>query len=217
MEQFNAEAKALVEMQNEYVLLTSKNPSEMCHDDFIRAEELNVQIKDATKVMAALAIEFAGYKKDEKGPCTGGKEAEARQAQQEGSGRAEAATGGRDHGGKPWREFKSFQSRGVYTVCLHVLHHEKGTETISTVSAADGNAESPPTAGSTRFGTRASPTCTWIGSRASSLTRWISRRTSWSTASSRRYATQRWRATATSCLWIVRTTWWTSSWTAWTQ
>lgn len=47
MEQFNAEAKALVEMQNEYVLLTSKNPSEMCHDDFIRAEELNVQIKDA--------------------------------------------------------------------------------------------------------------------------------------------------------------------------
>lgn len=68
MEQFNAEAKALVEMQNEYVLLTSKNPSEMCHDDFIRAEELNVQIKDATKVMAALAIEFAGYKKDEKRP-----------------------------------------------------------------------------------------------------------------------------------------------------
>ncbi len=67
MEQFNAEAKALVEMQNEYVLLTGKNPSEMCHDDFIRAEELNVQIKDATKVMAALAIEFAGYKKDEKG------------------------------------------------------------------------------------------------------------------------------------------------------
>ena len=41
MEQFNAEAKALVEMQNEYVLLTGKNPSEMCHDDFIRAEELN--------------------------------------------------------------------------------------------------------------------------------------------------------------------------------
>lgn len=68
MEQFNAEAKALVEMQNEYVLLTGKNPSEMCHDDFIRAEELNVQIKDATKVMAALAIEFAGYKKDRKGP-----------------------------------------------------------------------------------------------------------------------------------------------------
>lgn len=67
MEQFNAEAKALVEMQNEYVLLTGKNPSEMCHDDFIRAEELKVQIKDATKVMAALAIEFAGYKKDEKG------------------------------------------------------------------------------------------------------------------------------------------------------
>lgn len=66
MEQFNAEAKALVEMQNEYVLLTSKNPSEMCHDDFIRAEELNVQIKDATKVMAALAIEFAGYKKEKK-------------------------------------------------------------------------------------------------------------------------------------------------------
>ena len=27
MEQFNAEAKALVEMQNEYVLLTSKNPA----------------------------------------------------------------------------------------------------------------------------------------------------------------------------------------------
>ena len=51
MEQFNAEAKALVEMQNEYVLLTSKNPIEMCHDDFIRAEDLNVQIKDATKVM----------------------------------------------------------------------------------------------------------------------------------------------------------------------
>lgn len=68
MEQFNAEAKALVEMQNEYVLLTSKNPSEMCHDDFIRAEELNVQIKDATKVMAALAIEFAGYKKRRKRP-----------------------------------------------------------------------------------------------------------------------------------------------------
>ena len=41
MEQFNAEAKALVEMQNEYVLLTSKNPSEMCHDDFIRAEEID--------------------------------------------------------------------------------------------------------------------------------------------------------------------------------
>ena len=67
MEQFNAEAKALVEMQNEYVLLTSKNPSDMRCDHVIRAEELNVQIKDATKVMAALAIEFAGYKKDEKG------------------------------------------------------------------------------------------------------------------------------------------------------
>lgn len=26
-----------------------------------------MQIKDATKVMAALAIEFAGYQKDEKG------------------------------------------------------------------------------------------------------------------------------------------------------
>ena len=67
MEQFNAEAKALVEMQNEYVLLTGKNPSEMCHADFIRAEELNVHIKDATKVMGALAIEYAGDNKDEKG------------------------------------------------------------------------------------------------------------------------------------------------------
>ena len=67
MEKFNAEAQALVEMQNEYTLLTSKAPSEMCHEDFIRAEELNVQIKDATKVMAALAIELAGYKKDDKG------------------------------------------------------------------------------------------------------------------------------------------------------
>ena len=67
MEQFNAEAKALVEMQNEYVLLTSKNPSEMCHDDFIRAEELNVQIKDATKVMGCVGNRIAGYKKDEKG------------------------------------------------------------------------------------------------------------------------------------------------------
>ena len=67
MEQFNVEAQALVEMQNDYTLLTSKAPSEMCHDDFIRAEELNVQIKDATKVMAALAIELAGYKKDDKG------------------------------------------------------------------------------------------------------------------------------------------------------
>ena len=63
MEQFNAEAKALVEMQNEYVLLTGKNPSEMCHDDFIRAEELNVQIKDATKVMAALAMNLLATKK----------------------------------------------------------------------------------------------------------------------------------------------------------
>ena len=67
MEEFNAQAKALVEMQNEYAVLTSKAPSEMCHDDFIRAEELNVQIKDATKVMAALAIEVAGYAKDDKG------------------------------------------------------------------------------------------------------------------------------------------------------
>ena len=67
MERFNAEAKQLAEMQNEYTLLTSKKPSEMCHEDFIRAEELNLEIKDATKVMAALAIELAGYKKDEKG------------------------------------------------------------------------------------------------------------------------------------------------------
>ena len=37
MEQFNAEAKALVEMQNEYVLLTGKNHSEMCHDEIGRA------------------------------------------------------------------------------------------------------------------------------------------------------------------------------------
>ena len=63
MEKFNEEAKKLAEMQNEYTLLTS----EMCHEDFIRAEELNLEIKDATKVMAALAIELAGYKKDEKG------------------------------------------------------------------------------------------------------------------------------------------------------
>ena len=54
-------------MQNEYTLLTSKKPSEMYQEDFIRAEELNLEIKDATKVMAALAIELAGYKKDEKG------------------------------------------------------------------------------------------------------------------------------------------------------
>lgn len=67
MEKMKAEAKALVEMQNEYLLLTSKNPSEMCHDDFLRAEELNVQIKDATKVMAALAVEFVGYHKDANG------------------------------------------------------------------------------------------------------------------------------------------------------
>jgi len=67
MEQFNAQAQKLVEMQNEYISITTKKPSEMCHDDFIRAEELNVQIKDETKVMAALAIELAGYKKDEKG------------------------------------------------------------------------------------------------------------------------------------------------------
>ncbi|WP_299446032.1 hypothetical protein [uncultured Phascolarctobacterium sp.] len=67
MDKIKAEAKTLVEMQNEYTTLTGKSPSEMCHDDFIRAEELNVQIKDATKVMAALAIEFAGYQKNEKG------------------------------------------------------------------------------------------------------------------------------------------------------
>ena len=66
MNDFNTEAKKLAEMQNEYTLLTSKKPSEMCHEDFIRAEELNLEIKDATKVMAALAIELAGYKKDEK-------------------------------------------------------------------------------------------------------------------------------------------------------
>ena len=46
---------------------SSKKPSEMCHEDFIRAEELNLEIKDATKVMAALAIELAGFAKDEKG------------------------------------------------------------------------------------------------------------------------------------------------------
>ena len=68
MEQFNAEAKALVEMQNEYVLLTGKNPSEMCHDDFIRAEELNVQIKDATKVMAAAGNRICWLQKRRKGP-----------------------------------------------------------------------------------------------------------------------------------------------------
>lgn len=67
MDKIKAEAKTLVKMQNEYTTLTSKSPSEMCHDDFIRAEELNVQIKDATKVMAALAIEFAGYQKNDKG------------------------------------------------------------------------------------------------------------------------------------------------------
>ena len=67
MNDFNTEAKQLAEMQNEYTLLTSKKPSEMCHEDFIRAEELNLEIKDATKVMAALAIELAGYKKEEKG------------------------------------------------------------------------------------------------------------------------------------------------------
>ena len=67
MEKFNQEAQALAEMQNEYTLLTSKKPSEMCHEDFIRAEELNLEIKDATKVMAALAIELAGFAKDEKG------------------------------------------------------------------------------------------------------------------------------------------------------
>ena len=67
MNDFNTEAKKLAEMQNEYIVLTSKKPSEMCHEDFIRAEELNLEIKDATKVMAALAIELAGYKKDEKG------------------------------------------------------------------------------------------------------------------------------------------------------
>lgn len=67
MDQFKAQAKKLSDMQNEYVMVTSKKPSEMCHDDFIRAEELNVQIKDETKIMAALAIELAGYKKDEKG------------------------------------------------------------------------------------------------------------------------------------------------------
>ena len=67
MEKLAAQAQKLVEMQNEYTAITSKAPSEMCHDDFIRAEELNVQIKDETKVMAALAIEAVGYKKDEKG------------------------------------------------------------------------------------------------------------------------------------------------------
>ena len=44
MEKFNEEAKKLAEMQNEYTLLTSKKPSEMCHEDFIRAEELNLEI-----------------------------------------------------------------------------------------------------------------------------------------------------------------------------
>lgn len=67
MEKLAAQAQKLVEMQNEYTAITKKAPSEMCHDDFIRAEELNVQIKDETKVMAALAIEVVGYKKDEKG------------------------------------------------------------------------------------------------------------------------------------------------------
>lgn len=65
MEQLKAQAEKLVEMQNEYTAITSKAPSTMCHDDFIRAEELNVEIKDETKVLAALAIEFLGYKKDE--------------------------------------------------------------------------------------------------------------------------------------------------------
>lgn len=67
MERLKEQAKMLSEMQNEYIMVTSKKPSEMCHDDFIRAEELNVQIKDETKVIAALAIELCGYKKDEKG------------------------------------------------------------------------------------------------------------------------------------------------------
>lgn len=67
MDQFKAQAQKLVDMQNEYTAITKKAPSEMCHDDFIRAEELNVQIKDETKVMAALAIELAGFAKDEKG------------------------------------------------------------------------------------------------------------------------------------------------------
>lgn len=67
MEELKAQAQKLVEMQNEYLLLTTKKPSEMCHDDFIRAEELNVQIKDETKVMAQIAIQVAGYHKDEKG------------------------------------------------------------------------------------------------------------------------------------------------------
>lgn len=67
MDQFKAQAKKLAEMQNEYKEVTGKKPSEMCHDDFIRAEELNVQIKDETKVMATLAIEQAGFKKDENG------------------------------------------------------------------------------------------------------------------------------------------------------
>lgn len=67
MDEFKKQAQELSEMQNEYTLLTKKKPSEMCHDDFIRAEELNVQIKDATKVMAKLAIEKAGYRADENG------------------------------------------------------------------------------------------------------------------------------------------------------
>ena len=67
MDELKAKAKQLIEMQNEYTLITSKKPSEMCHDDFIRAEELNVQIKDETKIMATLAIQVAGYAKDEKG------------------------------------------------------------------------------------------------------------------------------------------------------
>lgn len=66
MEKLKAQAEKLVEMQNEYVAITSKAPSAMCHEDFIRAEELNVEIKDETKVLANLAIEFLGYKKDEK-------------------------------------------------------------------------------------------------------------------------------------------------------
>lgn len=67
MEQFKEQARKLAELQNEYKAVTGKKVTEMCHDDFIRAEELNVIIKDETKVMAALAIEQAGFKKDENG------------------------------------------------------------------------------------------------------------------------------------------------------
>lgn len=67
MEALQAQAAKLVEMQNEYKMITSKKPSEMCHDDFIRAEELNVAIKDETKIMAQIAIEVAGYTKDAQG------------------------------------------------------------------------------------------------------------------------------------------------------